>query len=60
MICLHCGKEVPDQSAFCMACGRPIALSAKRARLRIWIAAVVSAVLLVALVVVLIFVSGQR
>jgi hypothetical protein len=24
MFCLHCGKEVPDQSTFCLACGKPV------------------------------------
>ncbi len=24
MFCLHCGKEIPQQSTFCMACGKAI------------------------------------
>lgn len=46
MFCLHCGEEIPDQSTFCMACGKPIAPVRKGSLPWLPIAAVVGAFLL--------------
>lgn len=61
MFCLHCGKEIPDQSAFCMACGKPIA-TAKRSRSWPWptIAAVAGAFLMGVLLMTLKYVADRR
>jgi len=60
MFCLHCGKEIPDQSTFCMVCGKPISLGAKRVRSQIWLVLLLGALLLGALVAALKYIVDRR
>jgi len=43
MFCLHCGKQIPDQSTFCMACGKAIAPVKMRVRPLVWLIMAVAA-----------------
>jgi len=48
MFCLHCGKEIPDQSTFCMACGKAIAATSKKPSAWVLVCAVALLLIVVA------------
>jgi hypothetical protein len=58
MFCLHCGKEIPEQSTFCMACGKAVAATSKKSMP--WLPICAAAVLFIGVAAGLKYFADQR